>query len=137
MKTIFLLCFFYITSFPCVARHLLNQIAAVANGRLHTGVGPYVAYGLGGSYHSEWAAPMQVPILPGPQDRQIIWGNDADANDFQRLDAGLQLEAGLTVRRFRLSAAYALGLINLQPQPDAAQVVKKARAFSLNLSAFF
>ena len=113
----------------------IPAIIALTNGRLYAGAGPYAAYGLGGTYHSEWAGPSHLP-LPEPQDRKIKWGDNAEANDFQRLDAGLQLEAGLTVRRFRLSGAYVFGLANLQPHPDAAQVVKRNRILALSLSAF-
>jgi len=66
----------------------------------------------------------------------VKWGNNAAEDDFQHWDTGLQFEAGLTVRWFRLSATYALGLANLQPHPDANQVVKKNRMLSVGLSAF-
>ncbi len=114
----------------------IPAIIALTNGRFHAGAGPYVAYGLGGSYHSEWSAPPNSVLLPDPQNRALKWGNNAAEHDFRRLDAGVQFEAGLTVRRFRLSAAYALGLANVQPHPDAAQVVKKNRALSLSLGTF-
>ncbi len=114
----------------------IPAIVALTNGKLYAGLGPYVAYGLGGSYHSEWAGPSYVD-LPLPQDRNIIWGNNAATDDFQHLDAGLQFEAGLMVRQFRLSAAYALGLVNMQPHPDANQVVKKNGMLSLKVGVSF
>ncbi len=113
----------------------IPAIIALANRYLHAGVGPYIAYGVGGSYHSEWAGPSYVD-LPLPQDRDIKWGNNAAEDDFQRLDAGMQFEAGLTVRRFRLSAAYGLGLVNTQPHPDANHVVKQNRTLTLALGVF-
>ena len=116
----------------------IPAVIALTNGHLYAGLGPYVAYGLGGSYHSEWSAtPGRVILLPVPQDRNLKWGKNAAKDDFQRLDAGLQFEAGLTVWRFRLSGAYEMGLINIQPHPDASGVVKKSRTFSLALGFLF
>ena len=114
----------------------IPAILALTNGHLHFGIGPYLAYGVGGNYHSEWAAPGASIILPEPQNRKLKWGNNAAEDDFSPLDAGLQFEAGLTVRPFRLSGAYELGLTNIQPHPDAAGVVKKSRVFSLSLHYF-
>ena len=110
-------------------------IAALTNGKLYIGAGPYVAYGVSGSYHAEWAGPDYL-LLPSPQDRNIRWGENSLEDDFRRFDAGLQFEAGLTMRQFRLSANYAFGLANLQPYPGAGQISQKNRTLSLALSAF-
>ena len=80
--------------------------------RLFGKVGPYVGIGVGGDYKYE----MSYDGETESESEKIEWGGD-DA-DYERLDYGLLLGAGLDLGVIEAGASYGYGLANISPNGD-------------------
>lgn len=71
------------------------------NVKIDVNVGPYVAFGLGGTYKDG-----------DGEEFKIFEKSEKNGCDFKRLDAGLRFGAGVHIKRFYVGLNYDLGLAN-------------------------
>lgn len=112
-------------------------IASYVNDKFHIGAGPYFSFGLSGKYiEKEEGGGVPSKII---RDGSIVFGNTIDS-DLRNLDAGLQLEAGFTIKYdWIISGAYNIGLINFYPAPlaDPDGISGKFNSFSISIGYLF
>ena len=104
-----------------VPLYLAYRTAPVKGSNFFGGIGPYLAYGLGGKF---------ITTSNGRTDEAPAFGSNGG---FSRFDLGLGLTAGYkTSSSFSISLAYQLGLKNIEMNAGAGGDKTKNRSFSLN-----
>ena len=73
--------------------------------------GPYLAWGIGGSFKSKTSGPWE----PWLDEQAIKWGNNRETDDFNNLDFGLTMGAGVEIHPIQIGISYGLGLANILP----------------------
>ena len=99
--------------------------------RLFAAAGPYAGYGVAGKYTSEVSFDGQADT----NSENLKWGSDEDA-DFNRLDYGVMVGAGLNLGIIELGAAYGYGLANILPEPTEDFTINN-RVLSVSASIKF
>jgi hypothetical protein len=89
--------------------------------------GPYIGIGLSGKY--KWDSGTDS----GEEDFE--WGNDAENDNFKRLDYGLTFGAGVEISKISIGISYDLGLANISTVTDDGYTEKnRVLKFSLGYS---
>ena len=78
----------------------------VAGLKLFGALGPYLGYGISGTFKTE-----------GESDHDVKWGSGND-DDFKPFDAGAHFGAGIGIKAFEISLTYDLGLANIAVDTD-------------------
>jgi len=102
------------------------------NVKLLFNVGPYFAYGIGGKVKSEHVAKMGGIVIDAYGIKEDVFSNDG----FKRFDCGLGFGAGVEFGKIGVSAAYYLGLININAH-DTDNSTAKNGSFALTVSYKF
>ena len=75
--------------------------------------GPYLAWGIGGSFKCETNGPWEWK--PRLEEYPIEWGNNRVTDDFNNLDFGLTMGAGVEIHPIQIGVSYGFGLANILP----------------------
>ena len=92
--------------------------------KLFGALGPYLGYGISGTFKAD-----------GESDEDVKWGS-GDDDDFKPFDAGAHFGAGLDIKSFEIGVAYDLGLANLAVSTDNGYK-ELNRCFAISLGYIF
>jgi len=125
-------------------------------GNFNINAGPYMAYGLGGieKYDMELLLDDGTTLLLNGSEDMIPVSGEVDAdladegetmliNYFNKLDFGLNIGAGFTIKNMQINLQYQQGLTNITPdlvnEPDfnPADLISKNNVLSMELIYFF
>jgi hypothetical protein len=85
--------------------------------KIFAAAGPYLGFGLTGK---------DVYNIGGQEESEDIkWGNNADEDDFKRLDFGGKFGIGAEAMHFTLGAYYTLGMANISADTENGQKVQQ------------
>ncbi len=79
--------------------------------KVFANVGPYLGIGLLGKVSSDG----NVLGVSGSDESDVVWG---DGGDFERLDYGLILGAGIEFGKITIGASYEIGLADISPNSN-------------------